>query len=185
MKLKLRPDAEHKYNSPWNIAIKFNVDMSFSAEQIASMLKEYETDYDTGMDIQAVAGEIYQYTSGYPYLVSAICKILDEELRGKEGFDDLTDAWTRRGIAEAVKMILVDQIPLFESMIHQLKEYPEMKQVLKSILFMGKRISYNPDITPINLAMMFVYIRNVEGSIQVANRIFEMRLYNLFLSEEI
>lgn len=185
LKLKLRPDAEHKYNSPWNIAIKFNVDMSFSAEQIASMLKEYETDYDTGMDIQAVAGEIYQYTSGYPYLVSAICKILDEELRGKEGFDDLTDAWTRRGIAEAVKMILVDQIPLFESMIHQLKEYPEMKQVLKSVLFMGKRISYNPDITPINLAMMFGYIRNVEGSIQVANRIFEMRLYNLFLSEEI
>ena len=31
---------------------------------------------------------------------------------------------------------------------------------------------------------MFGYIVNAEGSIQVANRIFEMRLYNLFLSEE-
>ena len=28
LKLKLRPDAEKKYNSPWNIAADFNVDMT-------------------------------------------------------------------------------------------------------------------------------------------------------------
>ncbi len=38
--------------------------------------------------------------------------------------------------------------------------------------------------SPWNIAAMFGYIVNAEGSIQVANRIFEMRLYNLFLSEE-
>lgn len=212
LKLKLRPDAEHKYNSPWNtregnepsesllsfgdcprdqmvytpfdIAIKFNVDMSFSIEQIATMLQEYEDDHDTGMEIQAIAGEIYQYTSGYPYLVSAICKMLDEELVGKVSFGCLADAWSKKGVAEAVKLILIDQIPLFGSMIHQLKEYPEMKQMLKAVLLLGKRVSYNPDAPAINLAFMFGYIVNKEGSIQVANRIFEMRLYNLFLSEE-
>lgn len=36
----------------------------------------------------------------------------------------------------------------------------------------------------INLASMFGYIGNKQGSVQVANRIFEMRLYNFFLSEE-
>ena len=36
----------------------------------------------------------------------------------------------------------------------------------------------------ITLAVMFGYIINKENSIQVANRIFEMCLYNLFLSEE-
>lgn len=184
LKLKLRPDAEHKYNSPWNIAVKFKVDMSFSAEQIASMVCEYENDYHTGMNVQAVAAEIYQYTSGYPYLVSAICKILDEELIGKNGFECLADAWSEKGIVEAVKLILVDKITLFESMAHQLKEYPEMKQMLKAILFMGRRVSYNPDTPAINLAFMFGYIVNESGSVQVANRIFEMRLYNLFLSEE-
>ena len=59
-----------------------------------------------------------------------------------------------------------------------------MKQMLKAILFLGKRISYNPDIPSVNMATMFGYVTNSEGSVHIANRIFEMRLYNLFLSEE-
>ena len=39
MKLKLRPDEEKKYNNPWNIAVDFDVDMSFSAEDIAECLQ--------------------------------------------------------------------------------------------------------------------------------------------------
>lgn len=77
----------NQYNSPWNIAADFDIDMSFSAEQIAAMLQEYEEDYHTGMDIQGMAEEIYQYTSGYPVLVSTICRHLDEKLLGKEGFE--------------------------------------------------------------------------------------------------
>lgn len=34
LKHKLRNDDEHKYNSPWNIAADFNVDMSFSQKDI-------------------------------------------------------------------------------------------------------------------------------------------------------
>lgn len=41
---KLRPDEEHRMNSPWNIAADFKVDMSFSQNGIAGMLKEYEAD---------------------------------------------------------------------------------------------------------------------------------------------
>lgn len=36
----------------------------------------------------------------------------------------------------------------------------------------------------INLACMFGYAVNKEGKVQIANRIFETRLYNYFLSEE-
>ena len=70
LKRKLRPEEEHKINSPWNIAADFKVDMSFSQEEIAGMLKEYEADYHTGMDISGIAELIYDYTSGYPFLVS-------------------------------------------------------------------------------------------------------------------
>lgn len=184
LKLKLRPDEEHKYNSPWNIAAKFKIDMSFTVKQIASMLEEYETDNRTGMDIQTMSEEIYRYTSGYPYLVSAICKLLDEEPAENLQLVDSADVWSKKGVAEAVKHILVEQIPLFESMVRQLEEYPEMKQMLKAVLFQGKRVSYNPDLPAVSLASMFGYVINAEGSIQVANRIFEMRLYNLFLAEE-
>lgn len=184
LKLKLRSDIEHKYNSPWNIAAKFNIDMNFSVKQIVSMLTEYENDRHTNMDVIKVSECIYAYTSGYPYLVSAICMRLDEDISQKTYFKDVTDIWSEKGISEVVKYMLIEQEPFFESMVRQLEEYPEMRKMLKAILFSGKRISYNPDIPAINLAAMFGYIINTEGSIQIANRIFEMRLYNLFLAEE-
>ncbi|MDE7479455.1 MAG: ATP-binding protein, partial [Lachnospiraceae bacterium] len=71
LKLKLRPEAEHQYNSPWNIAADFKINMSFSVDEIADMLGEYEADHQTGMDMQEMAEEIYAYTSGYPVLVSS------------------------------------------------------------------------------------------------------------------
>ena len=52
MKLKIRPDAEHRYNSPWNIAADFNVDMNFCSKEIKGMLLEYERDCQMGMDTE-------------------------------------------------------------------------------------------------------------------------------------
>ena len=37
LKLKIRPEVEHQYNSPWNIAAEFNVKMEFSAAQIENI----------------------------------------------------------------------------------------------------------------------------------------------------
>ena len=47
LKLKIRPDDEHQYNSPWNIAADFNVEMDLSSAQIRGMLEEYESDHRT------------------------------------------------------------------------------------------------------------------------------------------
>lgn len=184
LKLKLRPESEHQYNSPWNIAAKFNVEMSFSQEQIAFMLQEYETDYHTGMEIQKIAEEIYQYTSGYPVLVSYICKFIDEELYQGNDAADRKDAWSGEGIVKAVKALLVDQIPLFGSMIRHVDEYPEMKKMFQAILFEGSDVAFNPYTKEINLACMFGYAVSNAGKVQIANRIFETCLYNYFLSEE-
>lgn len=52
------------------------------------------------------------------------------------------------------------------------------------MLFQGERVAYNPDHRTIELARMFGYVVNDHGIVRVANRIFETRLYNLFLSEE-
>ena len=181
LKLKLRPESEHQYNSPWNIAAKFKIDMSFSADQIAAMLEEYESDYHTGMDIRKMAEEIYQYTSGYPVLVSSICKYMDEDLPEEDGFDELGKAWTTEGVTRAVKAILADKMPLFESMIRHLDEYPAMKKMFQAILFEGIDFSYNPDTKEISFACMFGYAEERGGKVQIANRIFEMRLYNYFV----
>lgn len=177
LKLKLRPKEDHKYNSPWNIAARFDLDMSFSAGQVAAMLEEYEADRQTGMDVQEVTREIVQYTSGYPYLVSALCKILDERLPESGIFPNREMVWSRTGIVEAVKTILDEPLPLFQSMMRQLDEQPTLRQMLHALLFQGKRVTYNPDSPVIGIASMLGYIVSKDRSVQVANRIFEMRLY--------
>ena len=184
LKMKIRPDERHRYNSSWNIAANFDIDMNFSETQICTMLDEYEADHHTGMDVDRVSRCIYEYTSGYPYLVSAICKLVDKKVSRTEKFKNRADVWTKAGIAEAVKLMLDQQAPLFGSMIRQLSDYPDLKQMLHAVLFRGKRVTFNPDNLMINLASMFGYIVNRQGSVQVADRIFEMRLYNFFLSEE-
>lgn len=185
LKTKIRPNAEHKYNSPWNIAADFPLRMSFSESEIAGMLAEYEDDHAAGMDVEAVAHEIYVYTSGYPYLVSFLCKLLDERIPETEEFQDRKRVWSREGVREAVKIVQNSRASLFDSMTRQLDEHPEMKQMLREILFQGLRIPYSSDNHAAELAEMFGYITNKDGSIRVSNRIFEMRLYNLFISEEV
>lgn len=184
LKLKLRPESEHQYNSPWNIAADFDIDMNLSMSQIMSMLGEYEVDHQVKMDVQKLANEIYQYTAGYPVLVSAICKKIDEKIYGCESFEELNMAWTHAGIEEAAKQILIDRMPLFDSMIRHFDDYPEMKRMFQAILFQGDSFSFNLDVKEISLASMFGYAVNKAGKVQIANRIFETRLYNYFLSEE-
>lgn len=182
LKRKIRLDDEHKINSPWNIATDFNIDMSFSKQEIAGMLQEYEEDHNTGLDICMMAKLLYDYTSGYPFLVSRLCKLIDEEIYGKSDFDSKTKAWTKNGFNEAIKLVLAEKNTLFESLIGKLTNYPELNGMLETLLFTGKNIVYNVDNIAIDNATMFGFIKNQHGVVAIANRIFETRLYNFYLS---
>lgn len=184
VKQKIRSDAEHKVNSPWNIAADFNIDMHFSAKDISGMLEEYEKDYQTGMDIQELSGLIYDYTSGYPYLVSRLCKFMDEEIAGTENYPDKSSAWSKRGFMEAVKLLINDNNTLFQSLTGKLEDYPMLRTVLYELLFTGKQIPYVAQNQYIEVAATFGFIKNRGGTAVIANRIFETVLYNLFISEE-
>jgi hypothetical protein len=96
LKLKLRSEEESKYNSPWNIAADFNVDMSFSSEEISTMLVEYSKDTDVTMDFKEISKELHFFTNGYPYLVSRLCQIIDEKIN---------KVWTVEQVKRAVKII--------------------------------------------------------------------------------
>lgn len=212
LKLKLRPESEHQYNSPWNtrednegnesllsfndcsrnqiahvqfdVAADFDIDMNFSPEQIAGMLSEYEADYHTGMDIRAVAEEIYAYTSGYPMLTSLICKRIDEKIMGSAGFEDAKKAWSKAGIDKAVDMILKGSNLLFESMVKQLDTYEDLYKIVEDIIYCGKRIPYSLEEKSINLGVMFGFLKEENGRVTMANRLFEMCLLNMFMARE-
>lgn len=184
LKLKLRPESEHQYNSPWNIAAKFKIDMSFSPSQIAQMLEEYDSDHGIGMDIREVSEEIYQYTSGYPVLVSSICKCIDEDLCEESVFEDLCMAWGKEGVAEAVRLTLKESSPLFESMAKQLDIYKDLHNMIEDIIYRGKKIIYSPEQKSINLGVMFGFLKEENNHVAIANRMFEMCLLNMFMAEE-
>lgn len=158
--------------------------MSFSAVQIASMLEEYEADNHTGMDVAVVAEEIYKYTSGYPYLVSAICKIINETLSEDDKLPNGKCIWTKEGVAEAVKILFKMRVPLFNSMVKQLDSFKDMRNMIEEILYQGKQIPFSPEEKSISLGLMFGFLKEENGHVAVANRIFEMYLLNLFIAEE-
>ncbi len=174
LQLKIRPDSEHKHNSPWNIASSLDIDMSFSPDDIAGMLNKYEADYHTGMNIKAISNLIYDYTSGYPVLVSQICKFIDE---------DSALLWDKSGVKSAVKKLLVYQAPLFESLVNKLEQYPALRQQLIQVLEKGKRIPYRPDDEATKQAIMYGFAKEQDGCLVIANRIFETRFYDMLLTE--
>lgn len=183
LKLKVRKETEHQYNSPWNIAADFNVDMSFSPRDIEGMLLDYENDHHTGMDIREISQLIYDYTSGYPYLVSRICKLADETVSQEPGFPVET-AWSHEGIIDAVGVLLRRPNTLFDDMIKHLTEYPELNTIISNILFNGIEYTFNVYNTAMNIGVMFGFLTECDGKAVIANRIFEMHLYQYYLSEE-
>jgi len=175
LKARIRPGEASKINSPWNIATDFRVDMSFSAEDVAGMLADYETDHATGMDVASVADELVAWTGGYPFLVSRLCQLTDE--RGLP--------WDRAGVNAAVRLLLSERNTLFESLMGKLDVYPELKAALRRILMEGERLPYSPDQDDIaQLEMYGFVVRGPGNDVRIANRIFETRLYDLFIVED-
>lgn len=95
----------------------------------------------------------------------------------EEGYE-----WTARGVSQAVKSILGEEIPLFESLKDRLIDYPDMSSRIQGILFAGETMPDNPDDEAISLAKMYGFLRAENNTVQIANRIFEMRLYNYFMT---
>jgi hypothetical protein len=183
LKLKLHPQEESKYNSPWNIAVDFRLDMSFSVKDIESMLNEYEQDHQTGMDIRKISQLIYDYTSGYPYLVSRMCQIMDERILGTDEFLTNVLVWTKEGVLEAVKLLLKEPNTLFDDMTKKLLDYPKLKEMMQSILFSGVSFPFKRETPLIDLGVTFGFLKDNHGIVAISNRIFETQLYDLFLAE--
>ncbi|MCF0132462.1 MAG: helix-turn-helix domain-containing protein [Blautia sp.] len=180
LKRKLRPDEEHKDNSPWNIAADFDIDMSFSSEQIQGMLEVYETDHKVGMKEKYLAREIYDYTGGYPYLVSRLCQLLDNQYQktGKR------NSWNHESLLSAVRDMVKESNSLFDDMAKKVKDFPALKALLYDILFCGRSIPFNLSTELVAIGSMFGFLKDEDGQVAISNRIFEIWFYNLFIAEE-
>lgn len=173
LKLKLRPEEQHQYNSPWNIAVPFDVDMSLSQKGIMQMLEEYKADTQTDVDTALISTLIRDYTAGYPFLVSRLCQLMEAQ-----------QDWTKAGFLKAVKSLLVERNTLFDDMNKKLEQFPEMRLLLENILYKGERVPFTLSSRYIEIAAIFGFIVNREGAVAISNRIFETLLYEKFVTDD-
>jgi hypothetical protein len=164
--------GESMINSPWNIAIDFDIDMSFSEKEIETMLIAYENDLHTGMDISAIAHEIHFYSSGYPYLVSRICLLIEEKLNRN---------WSLEGVQKAVKIMLDENSTLFDDLIKKLGENQELYDLLFDLTVGRIKYSFNVDDPVMKIGLMFGFLKKGDEGIQIHNKIFEIRITNYFV----
>jgi len=173
LKLAIRDDSDTRFNSPWNIASRFNIDMNFSQEEIAVMLLEYKCDHSLKFDAEVIADDIFKLTSGYPYLVSDICLIIDENLNRD---------WTSNGVYNASIQILNEKNTLFDDVIKNIANNDDLKMVVTDILFEGKRVSYNP--YAYEKGILYGIFTNKDGRLVIHNKLFEISLYNFLLEQQ-
>jgi hypothetical protein len=172
IKLKIRYEKDRVFNSPWNIAADFKVDMSFSVKEIKTMLLDYVKETNIPMDVELLAKEIRSFTSGYPYLVSRLCKNIDEYL---------DKDWTLEGLRKSIKMTLNEPNTLFDDVIKNLENYDEIKAVVYEILVEGRQISYNP--FAYEKGIMYGILAENQGKFIMHNKIFETLLYDYLIAQ--
>ncbi len=182
LKLKIRPNEEQKYNSPWNIAIDFSVDMNLAVPEILSMLMEYQDSRKIQIDAKMAAHEIYRYTGGYPFLVSLVCLWLDERLPHAPG---TAECWTKEGIHAAIREILKTTYTLFDDIIKNIENNPTFRTLIEAILLEGSQIPYTLSNPQINLGTAFGIITEADGICKIANIIFETYIYDHLIAAKL
>ncbi len=182
LKAKIRPDDEKRYNSPWNIAVDFEVDLSFAPHEIESMLRDHAREKGIRPDIPVIAQRLYYYTSGYPYLVSKLCKFIDEKIVPKR--DDRN--WLVADVEESFKMIANEgyTTTLFDSLAKNLENDPELYDLIFKIVINGNTLSFSIIDPMINLGHLYgIIVQSEEGHCRIHNRIFEQRIYGYMMSK--
>ena len=166
-------------NSPWNIAADFTVDMSFNPSEIATMLAEYEADHNTGMDIAAISEEIYEYTSGYPFMVSRICHHIDEKLNKD---------WTGDGVRKAVSIMLHEKNVLFDDVFKNLENNQALSKYIYELLILGDFklfMNYEPMVSTGDRYGFFRKQNNGSSKVAISNKIFELLMTDYFIAKDL
>jgi len=175
LKLAIRDEVEaineKRFNSPWNIAVKYNVDMSFSASDIETMLREYSEAEGNAFDVPEVAKRIHEWTSGYPYLVSDICQTI---------YQRFAQDFSEQGVENAVKLILNEPSTLFDDVIKNVANNQKIADVVQKILFNGGKTAFN--FYEYEQGILYGIFKEQDGRVAIGNRVFESLLYAYLLA---
>jgi len=173
LKLKISPESERKFNSPWNIAADFEVDMNLQPAEIRPMLDEYAHDRAVQVDSPAIAERLFYYTSGYPFLVSKLCKIFDEKLLPKKA----EQTWTTHDVDTAARQLIGEDNTNFQEMSKNLDNNPDLYELTQNIAIEGKHYPFEINDPIATLGLLYGIFANRNG-LAIHNRIYQEVITN-------
>ncbi len=179
LKYKIQNTEEVKYESPWNIAADFEVELSFSPKEIVPMLEEYAEAEKVKMDFSVIAKRLYYHTSGYPFLVSKLCKTIAEKIVPQKE----KRTWLVRDVEQSVKMLLQENNTNFESLVKNLEQHPDLYDLVYQLLVNSAEASYNISNPLIHKGVLYGVFKQNTNKLQIHNRIYEQRIYNYLISK--
>jgi AAA-like domain len=174
LKIKIRAGDERKYNSPWNIAADFEVDMNLQPGEIAPMLEEYARDRGVTVNALEVAERLFYYTAGYPFLVSKLCKMFDEKMLSQK----TEKSWTAYDVDAAATQLIGETNTNFDELIKNIRNNPELYELVQDMLLEGQDFSYSPNSDRINLGLTYGVFADRNKRLVVHNRIYQEVIFN-------
>ena len=179
LKIKFRDNTDIRYNSPWNIAVKFDIDMSFNEFEIRTMLNDYSKENNLILDIEVLSKEIFKFTNGYPFLVSRICQVIDEDILKPN-----KKPWTIYEIQKAVKIIINEKNMLFDDLIKNMENNKDLYECGYNVLILNINQAFNINNPVIELGHMLGYLTaDKDNNVVVSNQILKEVIYNYMISK--
>ena len=173
LKLKLRPNEEAKLNSPWNIAADFTVDMNLYPYEIKPMLEEYAADKGVKMDTQAIAERLFYHSSGYPFLVSKLCKMLDETYLPQKTEKE----WTEEDVDIAARQLAKESNTNFDTLVKNLENNEQLYRFTYNIAVEGETPAFSIHDPMMNLGVLYGIFVDRNG-LAIHNRIYHEVITN-------
>jgi len=176
LKIKIRPEDEQKYNSPWNIAVDLKIDLSLAVEEIQSLLRDFLSQNQIQVNILETAKKLYYLTSGHPFLVSRLCKIIHEDIQPHE-------KWTLKDIDTATNILLKEDNTNFQSLIKNLENDNPLYEMVYKVVMEGENVSYNRYNPIIERGITYGVFRDSSGRLKIHNRVYEQQVYDYMTSK--
>ena len=182
LKLKLRPEDEKKLNSPWNISENLNIEFTFSIKEIEPMIKDYAAEHNFEMDISGISKKIHYYTNGNPFLISQMCKIIDEIF-----MPDEKRAWTIDDIEQSYFHLINGAYTTtnFDDVDKNLENNKDLYNLVHNIVIQGNSYSFYLGDPVIAKGKTYgILLPNSNGRCDISNKIYEFRIIDYMLSKQ-
>lgn len=175
LKYKVRDSDTAEFNSPWNIAEDFDVDMSLSLTEIESLLADYLSEHsEMVLDTTVIAEKILYFTNGHPFLVSSLCKMVDENLSG-------VNKWSIHSLEQMVNDLVLKVNPNFDSLLQNVGNHEDLQNVIRMILVDGVSMPFGNSAPAMRKGLMYgIFRRSRDSKLIIDNPIYEIKLYSYF-----